>query len=373
MQQSTMKISQANLSPPTFLQTSSTSLFSVIYTFCRTSSMINATLKFTDLPPNIIFNKKEITLEHLIELVSKKLDEYQTNASNKSTKYIRFDVDALRGSLPLPLAITRNMILVQPNSIDKQTALQQENLTTNNKTQQEQQWFDIINDEYDMLECSICCETLTTNDAYQLLPCTYSFLKLNIITNLILLKKTGHHTSCQSCLTSYIRTSISSATYSSSSISPITCFQPNCSTQLNSSLLQAFISHEIYHTYNQSLIDRQLFSSGHYRKCPSRACSNLLVVEDNTKPSLMCSCGQRVCSQCLEEYHFPATCRQYKSYHERLRQSNDDLLSASKFGDNSSCYIAEGKNCPNCGEFVEKNGGKFLDNKKSSVKQKYSF
>ena len=77
----------------------------------------------------------------------------------------------------------------------------------------------------------------------------------------------------------------------------------------------------------------------------------------------MCSCGQRVCSQCLEEYHFPATCRQYKSYHARLRQSSDDLLSASKFGDNSSCYIAEGKNCPNCGEFVEKNGGKFFDKK----------
>ena len=187
MQQSTMKISQANLSPPIFLQTTSTSPFSVVYTFCRTSSMINATLKFTDLPPNIIFNKKEITLEYLVELVSKKLDEYQTDSTNQSTKYIRYDVDALRGSLPLPLAITRNMILVQPNSIDKQTALQHENLTTNNKTQQEQ-WFDIINDEYDMLECSICCETLTTNDAYQLLPCMYSFLKLNIIINLILLK-----------------------------------------------------------------------------------------------------------------------------------------------------------------------------------------
>jgi len=71
----------------------------------------------------------------------------------------------------------------------------------------------------------------------------------------------------------------------------------------------------------------------------------------------MCSCGQRVCSNCLEEYHFPATCKQYKSYEKRLRQSSDHLLSVSKSGDNSNCYIAEGKNCPNCGEFVEKNGG----------------
>jgi ariadne-1 len=107
-------------------------------------------------------------------------------------------------------------------------------------------------------------------------------------------------------------------------------------------------------------MERHLFSSGHYRRCPSLACSNLLIVGDNTQPALMCSCGQRVCSKCLEEYHFPATCRQYKSYETRLRQSSDHLLSISKTGDNSHCYIAEGKNCPNCGEFVEKNGGKFL-------------
>ena len=105
------------------------------------------------------------------------------------------------------------------------------------------------------------------------------------------------------------------------------------------------------------MIERRLFSLGRYRQCPSRACSNLLVVSDDPKPSMMCSCGQRVCSICLEEYHFPATCKQYKTYEARLRQSSDHLLSVSKIGDDSNCYIAEGKNCPSCGEFVEKNGG----------------
>ncbi|CAF1307476.1 unnamed protein product [Rotaria sordida] len=342
MQQSSMKISQANLSPAIFLQCTSTSSFSVIYTYCRTSSTIKAILKFTDLPPNIIFNTKEITLEKLIELISNKLDENQIELNVKPTNNSRIDVDALRGSLPLPINITQKMILVRPNSTDKQTALKNENLINNNNKNQQEQWYNTIddaNDEYQIFECSICCDTLSTNDAYQLLPC--------------------HHTLCHSCLTSYIRTSISSATYSSSNILPITCFQQNCSTQLNSSLLQAFLSYEIYQSYSQSLIDRHLFSSGNYRKCPSRICSNLLIVDDKTKSSssLMCSCGQRVCSECLEEYHFPATCQQYKLYVTRLRESGDDLLSLSKIGDNSSCYVAEGKNCPNCGEFVEKNGG----------------
>ncbi|CAF3624713.1 unnamed protein product [Rotaria sp. Silwood1] len=336
MQQSALKIYQANLSPLIFLQRTSTSSFSVIYTYCRKSSTVEAVLKFTDLPPNITFNAKEITLEKLIELISNKLDENQIEQNNKLTNNTRIDVDALRGSLPLPLNITQQMILVRPKSTNKLTALKNENLINHNQKQQEQ-WYDTTDDEYEILECSICCDTLTTNDAYQLLPC--------------------HHTICHSCLKSYICTSISSATYSSSSTLPITCFQQNCTTQLNSSLLQAFVSYEIYQSYNQSLLDRHLFSTGNYRKCPSRICVNLLIVDDKTKSSLMCSCGQRVCSECLEEYHFPATCQQYKSYLTRLHESGDDLLSISKIGDNSHCYIAEGKNCPNCGEFVEKNGG----------------
>lgn len=169
----------------------------------------------------------------------------------------------------------------------------------------------------------------------------------------------GHHSLCQPCLAAYIRTSIATATYSSTSTSLITCFQPNCSTELNPALVQTFISYDIYHSYRQILNERHLFSLGRYRLCPSRVCSNLLIVSDNTKPSLMCSCGQRVCSMCLEEYHFPATCKQYKAYEARLRQSSDHLLSVSKVGDDSHCYIAEGKNCPSCGEFVEKNGGEF--------------
>jgi hypothetical protein len=178
MQQSTMKISQANLSPPIFIQTLSLSSFSVVYTYCRTSSIINATVKFTDLPPNFLFRQDEITLEKLIELVSKNLDEYQIKPVNQPITTNSNYVDSLRGSLPLSTEISQYMLLVRPNSTDKQTALQIENITDHNKKQEQEseQWFDTTNDEYEMLECSVCCETLITNDAYQLLPCMYSCL-----------------------------------------------------------------------------------------------------------------------------------------------------------------------------------------------------
>jgi len=172
MQQSTMKISQANLSPPIFLQRTLTSSFSVIYIYSRTSSMVNAILKFTNLPPNIVFDKNQITLEKLIELISNKLDENQLKSEIKSSQMSYINVDALRGSLPLPITISQEMVLVKPNSTDKQTALEIENRI--NKNQDEQLWFDTTKTLYEIFECSICCETLSSNDAYQILPCMYS-------------------------------------------------------------------------------------------------------------------------------------------------------------------------------------------------------
>ncbi len=173
MQQSNMKISQANLSPPIFLQGTSKSSFAVSYTYCQASSMVNATVKFANLPPSICFNQNQmICLKEFIEIISRKLDEYQIELENEPIKKTLLDVDALRGSLPIPITISQNMLLVKPHSTDKQTALETENLISNHQNQVEQ-WFDTTKNQYDMFECSICCEVLTSNDAYQLLPCMF--------------------------------------------------------------------------------------------------------------------------------------------------------------------------------------------------------
>ena len=174
MQQSTMNISQANLSPPVFLQRTSTSAFSVIYTYCRKSSTIEVTIKYVDQSPDIFFTNNEITLKKLIELMSEKLNEYQMESKTKSTTMTYLDVDALRGSLPLPLSVTEKMILVRPNSTDKLTVVAKENLNSTDENSQEQ-WFNTTHNEYETVECSICCDTLTVNEAYRILPCMYFY------------------------------------------------------------------------------------------------------------------------------------------------------------------------------------------------------
>lgn len=172
MQQSNMKISQANLSPSIFLQRTTTSSFSVIYTYQQTTSLVQATLKYADSATNISVKQNPITLDELVELISKKLDEDSLAIKEKSGKTGRTDVNALRGSLPLPLSISRDMLLVTPTSKDRQTALKNENLFDHTPDQLEQ-WFDTTNKQYEMFECAICCEVLTADDVHELLPCMF--------------------------------------------------------------------------------------------------------------------------------------------------------------------------------------------------------
>jgi hypothetical protein len=149
-----------------------------VYAYDRTSSIIHATVKFTDLSPNIVFDQNKITLKTLIELVAEKLAEDQMKSKDKVIKNPFSDVDALRGSLPVPTTISEKMIVVKPNSTNKQTAIELSNLTNRNPNQDEQ-WFDTTNNLFDLFECSICCETLISHDAYQLLPCMYFHISTN--------------------------------------------------------------------------------------------------------------------------------------------------------------------------------------------------
>lgn len=173
MQQSNKKISQANLSPAIFLQRTTTSSFSALYTFDPISSSVRVTLKYTNPPAHISLDQNSITLNELIELISQRLEEEEVSTLKiESVQTNRRDVNDLRGSLPVPLTISQLMLLVKPNSTDKQNALKCENLVDNTPNQIEQ-WFDTSKNQYEMFECSICCEALTSDDVYQLLPCTF--------------------------------------------------------------------------------------------------------------------------------------------------------------------------------------------------------
>lgn len=173
MQRSNLYISQANLSPPVFTQSTSTSSFIAVYSYSRVSNQIEVRLKFADQQhPLISFKQNENTCSKLAEQIAAKLNENeQINKKNQSNDNHRLHVDALRGSLPVSVFLAKEMVLVQPNSTDKQTALQKENLIQTNELLDENQWFDTRQSQNQTSDCSICCESLTFETAYELLPC----------------------------------------------------------------------------------------------------------------------------------------------------------------------------------------------------------
>ncbi|CAF0826977.1 unnamed protein product [Adineta steineri] len=67
-------------------------------------------------------------IKEFIQIISDKLDENSIGIMTKSFRNTRFDVDELRGSLPLPTTILQNMLLTQPNSTDKQKIIEKENI-----------------------------------------------------------------------------------------------------------------------------------------------------------------------------------------------------------------------------------------------------
>ena len=153
MQQTARNISQANLSPPTFLQRTPSSSFSVIYTYSRSASLINARLHHTGRAPTIVIKPDQTTLTCLVDLVNEKLSH----------------------SSPLPMDISKQEVLVQSHATDKPTILSKEKIMDeSNEQASSPAWFNTIHHDYAMLECSVCCEALTENDAYELLPCTSS-------------------------------------------------------------------------------------------------------------------------------------------------------------------------------------------------------
>ena len=166
MQNFDRPISQANVSPAMFVQRINRSPFYILYSYFPRSSSIDVTVKFSKSSPKLNLSSNFNSLTSIVDWMWKKLDEYQ--CESKQTTFFHVnpkDVDALRGSLPLPRAVTENLVLVRPNSTDKETALLSENLNEFERFS--------IEKTSSSADCSICCETLSSDEVFRLLPCEF--------------------------------------------------------------------------------------------------------------------------------------------------------------------------------------------------------
>ena len=170
------------------------------------------------------------------------------------------------------------------------------------------------------LECSICFDN-----------------------NSCLLRLQCSHSACHKCWIFYLKTSINSFTLTNgSNIKPITCIYPNCETVLGLDFLVSLLKKEKIETYKDSYFKLKLIRSLKYSVCPTTNCSQIIV--KNTTITSICKCNYMLCNLCKQESHVPLECKDYAMF--KLKFSNYNLKS-----------ITEGKFCPKCSRYIEKNGG----------------
>nr|KAG5711465.1 hypothetical protein BaRGS_025892 [Batillaria attramentaria] len=117
--------------------------------------------------------------------------------------------------------------------------------------------------------------------------------------------------------------------------------------------------------------------------CPGEFCGRVLRLQVGPTPSdrdldeselqqdIVCACGAHVCFRCLETAHWPASCKQAEEYrlsiattvfpnreaevHDDSEADRQDKLRREL--EAKKTMVVEGKHCPSCKTFVNKNGG----------------
>lgn len=92
--------------------------------------------------------------------------------------------------------------------------------------------------------------------------------------------------------------------------------------------------------------------------CPGKRCENAMRIQskDESRANMVrCNCGLIWCFSCLQEGHWPATCKQIKWYNETHdRKHSSDPDANEKTLEWLKKYTQD---CPKCHSPIEKNGG----------------
>ena len=204
------------------------------------------------------------------------------------------------------------------------------------------------------VDCVICCEELIwPQEFFSLSSCG--------------------HSACLNCWQNYIQTKILNLKTSFSfnresaenpgNIKKLSCLYDKCSSVLSKEIMVNLVKLDLVHKYVQFYSDLKILRSNNFVYCKNKKCGKLILISKDKIEGLnevdfgketvsVCVCGYMVCRFCLKDAHFPANCKQAKDYLDHLR-----AYEKHEIYDLTNLYTSEGKNCPTCGNYMEKNQG----------------
>ena len=168
-------------------------------------------------------------------------------------------------------------------------------------------------------DCDVCCEEGV--DLYAL-QCGHSF--------------------CKECWKEYILANVEKGN------ADIRCQAPKCKACILPRDVEKFCGGKISDDFQNFLLDSQIATNTHIKRCINPHCNNLLTIDSVGMCMVaVCKCGARMCWRCGEASHAPCSCENKAKW---LDIADDDKVAAKWLSVNT-------KICPKCGTRIEKNGG----------------
>ncbi|XP_005089036.1 uncharacterized protein LOC101852365 [Aplysia californica] len=207
-------------------------------------------------------------------------------------------------------------------------------------------------EDYDIF-CQICYESVTPSHVDSL-PGTA-------------LTKCGH-VFCNDCWKTHIRTRMADG------VVKIMCPGYDCDVTVGQVTLLSLVHVSEVAQLLQRQKEDEVETSEDSKWCPNPTCGRVIKMEakaitPDMSYDVTCACGLSVCFSCLGPAHWPAHCEQAGEYTGRLydislpKEVEDDPKenasppAQSKPKEKPEAMRVEGRLCPRCRRFIEKNGG----------------
>lgn len=157
------------------------------------------------------------------------------------------------------------------------------------------------------------------------------------------------HPFCTTCWERHIASSIRQGNLR------LRCPASDCSEEVDAITALRFISLPLFSILMRQQATQALLIDPHVTLCSNINCRrpvrSVQLPDHDEVMDITCVCQNHFCFSCREEAHWPATCRMYRVFKEKMVELGDWKLHQSKMA------RVKGKSCPTCHRFIEKNGG----------------
>ncbi|XP_059157902.1 uncharacterized protein LOC131942189 [Physella acuta] len=173
------------------------------------------------------------------------------------------------------------------------------------------------------------------------------------------------HVFCDECLRAHCRAKMSGGALN------LTCPGYQCDVHLDFVTLISLLHVAEVSKLLQRQLEGDLETKPNVKWCPNPTCGRVIQVSsekpvDGVAFDVSCGCGMRVCFSCLGAAHWPASCAQAEDYAQRIEtlkppnETTDEPpidTAPKEVPKKTTLYEIEGRMCPSCSRFMEKDGG----------------